>query len=477
MNDPDRARVTWASVARTLRFAGMVLAVTGGLVLLHPALVRQDVHPPGFRADVLVVGGSPAGVAAALAAARQGMVTVLVEPRPFLGTVWTGAMLNMLDISRTPDGEHLIRGIFLEIYRAIGGITFDPHVVRVILQAKVEAEPGIKALLGTQFLWPTLEDQRLTGIVVRLPDGAGATVHATVTIDATDDGDVAAAAGVPFTYGREASGIDRRAMPATLMFRLADVDWPKIVRYAYAHRRGRQPSGAFDGYAWGYREAMRGYAPEDLRLSAHDLNIGRMADGTVWINALQVHDVDGTSPASLQDGMARASREVPNLVAYLRGHAPGFEEARLLELAPELYIRETRHLQGLYTLTGKDIAQQARFWDRIGAASYPIDLHQYVKGERYPFRPLRRMYTIPLRALVTVQIDGLFIASRAFSATYQAAGSARVVPTTMAMGEGVGVAAAVAVRHGVTPHQLVERRDLVVEVQQRLLRAGAVIDF
>lgn len=456
-------------------FIALVLATV--VVLAQPVFLRYDAMPPGFRADVLVMGGSPAGVAAALAAARQGMVVVLAESRPFLGTVMTGAMLNMVDMSRGPNGENLIQGIFLEIYREIGGITFDPRRVRAILRSKVEAEPGIVALLGVERAAPAVAEGRVVGAWVGLADGVMMPVHATVTIDATDDGDVAAAAGVPFSTGRETSGLDRRTMPATLMYRLAGVDWPRIVRYAYSHRHGRQPSGAFQGYVWGFGQAMRAYHPAGERLSAHDLNLGRLPDGTVLINSLQIHDVDGTDPASRADGYARAVQEIPHKVSYLRANVPGFAGAQLVEVAPELYIRETRHLAGLYTLTAKDILDRTRFWDSIGAASYPIDLHQYVRGEQYPYRPTRWEYTIPLRSLIAARKDGLFLASRAFSATYQAAGSARVIPTTMAMGEGVGVAAAVAVAHGVTPHQLAQRQDLVREVQQRLQRAGARIDF
>ncbi|MDR7484213.1 MAG: FAD-dependent oxidoreductase [Armatimonadota bacterium] len=462
---------------RTLAAALLALVVVA-MVATRPGLLRPDVRPSGFKADVLVVGGSPAGVAAALAAARQGMVVVLTEPRPFLGTVWTGAMLNMIDLSRVPGRqEHLIRGIFLELYRQIGRITFDPRRVRAILREKIEAEPGITLLTRTELVRPVVASARVRGAVVRLPDGAEARMTATVTIDATDDADLAAAAGVPYTYGRETSGIDRRAMPATLMFRLADVDWPEVVRYAYAHRRGRQPSGAFDGYAWGYREAMREYRPSDPRLSAQDLNIGRLPDGTVLVNALQVHDVDGTSRASRIEGYERAKREIPRLVEYMRRNCPGFARARLVEVAPELYIRETRHIRGLYVLTARDIAERTLFWDRVAVASYPVDLHAYNPGERYPYRPVRQPYTIPLRSLIPARIDGLFVSSRAFSATYQAAGSARVVPTTIAMGQAAGTAAAVAVLSRVTPHVLAERRDLVREVQRRLVRDGALIEF
>jgi len=454
----------------------VVVAIIG-LVGMRPLFLRSDVRPTDLQVDVLVVGGSGAGVAAAMAAARQGMIVVLVEFRPFLGTVLTGAMLNMIDVSRTPDGAPLIKGVFHELSQQINGLTFDPRRVRGILRTMVEAEPGITMYLSTALERPLLEDGRVIGALLRTEDGYSITVHAPVTIDATDDGDLAAAAGVPFHYGRQTSGIDRRTMPATLLFRVAGLEWKTITSYAWAHRRERQPSGATSGYAWGFTEPMRNYRPQDPLLAAHDLNIGRIPDGSAWINSLQVYNVDGTNPESRREGFERARREIPNLVAYLRKNCPGFANARLVETAPELYIRETRHVRGLYVLTAKDIAARTRFWDRIGAASYPVDLHQYTKGEQYPYKPVRREYTIPLRSLVTYQVDGLFVASRAFSATYQAAGSARVVPTTMAMGEGVGVAAAVAVIHRVTPHQLIERRDLVAEVQQRLVRSGALIDF
>ncbi|MDR7456934.1 MAG: FAD-dependent oxidoreductase [Armatimonadota bacterium] len=462
----------------------VVLWLTGALALAaavaaRPLPLSPDLRPAAYRADLLVAGGSPAGVAAAVAAARQGLVVVLVEPRPFLGTVLTGAMLNMWDLNRYPGQPQrfLTKGIFLEVYRALGGVVFDPHDARAVLRAKVDAHPEIISLLETEIGRPIVEGDRIIGAVIRRRGEPETTVSAPVTVDATDDGDLAAVAGVPFVLGREASGIDRRMMAATLLFRLDGVDWAAIVAHALAHRHGPQPSGVFGAYAWGFRDAVGDYAPADERLSALDLNLGRMPDGTVWVNAIQVHDVDGTDPVSRAEGYARAVAAIPAFLAHLRARAPGFAGARLVEVAPELYIRETRHLQGLYTLTVHDILHKTVFWDRVAAASYPIDVHPYVRGEQHPYKVMRRPYTIPLRALLPASIDGMFLASRAFSATYQAAASARVVPTTMAMGEAAGVAAAVCVERRVSPHALAADVHLVHEVQRRLVRAGAVIGF
>lgn len=428
---------------------------------------------PAEQADVLVIGGSPAGVAAAIAAARQGRAVVLVEPRPFLGTVMTGAMLNTFDLDRGRHGESTVQGLFAELYRTLG-LTFDPRAARVLFLNKVRAEPRIALHLNTAILRPLLDGTALTGAVVRGPDGPRV-IRAVVTIDATDDGDVAAAAGVAYTVGRQTSGIDRVMQPATLLFRVSGINWGELVGYIRLHDKPLKRGGVYLGYAWGYSRIVRHYPADDPTIRAYDLNVGRQPDGTAWINALQIFGVDGTSRSSRREAYLRAKRAVPLFITSLRSRAPGFERAALVEVAPELYIRETRHLRGLYVLTAKDILGGRRFWDRIAAASYPIDLHPYRPGDENPYRPVRHLYTIPLRSLLPQKIDRLFVASRAFSATYQAAASARIVPTTMALGEAAGVAAAVSVERQVTPHLLIHRHNLVALVQRRLQQTGARI--
>lgn len=135
------------------------------------------------------------------------------------------------------------------------------------------------------------------------------------------------------------------------------------------------------------------------------------------------------------------------------------------------------HIFGLYRLTADDILREKLFRDRIAVASYPIDLHPYHRGEINPFRAARHIYTIPLRALIPVKIDNLFVASRSLSATYEAAGSARIVPTTVALGEAAAVASHLCLLHHVSCRHLASDRSLVKNVQDLLRREGAQLDY
>ncbi len=427
------------------------------------------------RTDVLVLGGSPAGVAAALAAARQGHDVILVEPRPYLGTVLTGAMLNMWDLNWGPQHESTVRGIFGEFFQALRGLTFDPMVARTLFKEKVSAESRITLLTGTRILRPVLGDSGVIGAVLQNATGTHG-IRAAVTIDTTDDADVAAAAGVEHTIGRETSGIDRTMQPATLMLRVRDVDWAELVRYIVEEEKPLRRGGVNQGLVWGLGTIVRQFRSDDPGVRAYDINIGRLPDGSVWINSLQIFDVDGTNEASRRDAYARAKLVVPAFVEFLRARVPGFERATFVQVAPQLYIRETRHIRGLYVMTALDIQSARRFWDRIAVASYPMDLHPYRPDEFNPFRAVRRVYTIPLRSLIPEKVDGLLVASRSMSATYQAAGSIRIVATTIAVGEAAGVAASVCIEKKVSPHGLIQQFNLVTLVQQRLQRAGARIN-
>ncbi|HET7266170.1 MAG TPA: FAD-dependent oxidoreductase [bacterium] len=428
------------------------------------------------RTPLLVVGGTPAGVAAAVAAARTGTAVYETEARPYLGGDLTGAMLNMLDMDFGLTGEHLARGVFSDVYKQLG-MTFDVETAKRVFMDEVKREPLITLRLHRRPVEVLMSGPWVTAVIFDdTKSGQRQTVCAKRVIDATDDGDIAAMAGAPFTIGREDSGIDRAMMSATLVFEVKDVNWHQVTNYVTGVREQHmRRGGVYQGNVWGYGPIMRMYKPVEPNVAIYDLNIGLQNNHTVLINGLLVFGVDGTDPASVADGMRRAKVELPTLMEFLRETAPGFAKADLVRTADYLYIRETRHVRGLYVLTANDIVNSRVFWDAVGVASYPIDIHPYKMGEFNPYAPKRFVYTIPFRSLVPYGTANLLMASRSISATYAAAASCRVIPTTMEEGQAVGVAAALSLERRVSVPQLAEQPSLIHELQAGLHGQGAFL--
>lgn len=451
--------------AAGLLLAGLTPAVGS------PASGPAPIPPCAVNVPLLVVGGTPAGVAAAVAAARLGTPVWITETRPYLGGDLTGPMLNMFDMDFGPGGIHLARGVFMDIFSQLG-LTFDVELAKLVFLQEIRREPNITLRLLTKPVQAQVQDAKVTAVVLKdLQTHERMTVCAKRVVDATDDADVAAMAGVPYYLGREGSGIDRAMMTATLMFEVDGVSWRDVVTYVTSKprpRSGHPRGGVYRGNIWGFSEIMREYRPAEPGTAIYDLNLGRQNNGTILINGLLLYGVDGTDPGSVADGMRRGRAELGPLMQYLRVRIPGFQNAELVRTADYLYIRETRHIHGLYTLNVHDIVDSRVFWDAIGVASYPIDLHPYKPGEFNPFAAQRYVYTIPLRSLIPVGLNNLLVASRSISATYEAAGSARVVPTTMEEGQAAGVAAVLSLRAKVSLPQFAQTPALVHELQQTL---------
>ncbi|MDQ7848671.1 MAG: FAD-dependent oxidoreductase [Armatimonadota bacterium] len=434
--------------------------------------------PRTIAVDVLVVGSTPAGIAAAAAAARAGARVHLVEALPKMGGVITWAWLTTWDMNLTPDGAHLTRGIFWEYYRALG-LSFDLEEAVNKLTWHIYRERLVGSTTNAPLVRVLSEQRRLVGAEFDDRDWQRPlTVRARQVIDATDDADLAAAAGVSYVLGRPGPGGVPWMQAAGLIFRVTGVQWQELAADLLRRKgAGAEPAawGINGRAAWGYQPMMKRYRPTQPETMVLGLNLALQRDGSVLINSLQIFGVNGVDPASVEAGMARGRTELPPLVAFLRETIPGFAQAQLGGHAPMLYIRETRHIRGMYTLEVEDIFANRDFPDRIAVASYPIDIHPYVPGWVSPYAPVRHVYTIPLRALVPVEVDNLLVASRAFSATSEAAGSARVVPTTMALGQAAGVTAAVCARRGCTPREVVGSPGLLAEVQRTLRAQGATI--
>ncbi len=441
-------------------------------VAIPPARAKKS-RP--VHVQVLVVGGSPAGIAAAVAASRAGMTTLLVEPQEEIGGEITLAWLNVLDLNLGPAGQPLTRGIFGQMYRALGQ-TFDIEEAQMVLDRLLRAQPKLTVQTRTKVVAPIVHDGVLTGVVLATGDGRSRVVTADEFIDATDDASLAVAAGVSYTVGREESGLDRRMQAATLVFRLAGVDRRAVTRFVAEEKmKPGRLCGVRGQYVWGYGEIVRHFRARNARVAAFDLNLGWQSDDTVLVNALQIFDVNGADRRSLQQARAQGEAELPTLARFLNARAPGFGGAYLVGAAPHLYVRETRHVASVYRMTAEDILSGRDFWDRVAVASYPIDLHPYGPGQMNPYAVSNRVYAIPFRILVPLRVERLLVVGKPVGATYSAAGSLRVIPTMMAMGEAGGEAAAFAIRNGTTPARMAQDPALITQLQRRLASVGAYL--
>lgn len=426
--------------------------------------------------DVIVVGGEPEGVAAAVAASRAGAETLLLEHRDGLGGLMTYGMLNTIDMNRDPQGRVVTRGIFSEFYRAMGGEAFDVGEAKRFFARLVEREANLQVKLRARFVAPVLEGNTLVGVEVEEQTPLGPrrrTYYGRRFIDATQDADLAAASGVPYTVGAEDRDLPGEKMVATLMLHVGGVDWAAIRQALNTDQD--KGTGASKFSAWGFLQEARGYRPQEEGLRLRGLNIGRQKDGTVLINALQIFGVDGLNPASYQDGLRRGQAEAPRIVEYLRQHIPGFSQAYLIGTAPELYIRETRHIIGEYQLTINDVLENRDFPDTIAVGSYPVDIQPtspdnwgYILGD-----PVQ--YGIPFRSLVPLGVENLLVVGRSASFTSLAAGSARTIPVGMATGQAAGVAAALSLEKNIGFRQMARDAQAVAELRQRLIEQGAYL--
>jgi ribulose 1,5-bisphosphate synthetase/thiazole synthase len=472
-----------------------------------------------IKTDVLVVGGTPSGVAAALAAARRGVKVLLVEPRSALGGDIVYAMLNMFDVPMRLNGSSpAANGIFGEFYRPLG-IGFDVTSARALFESKVAAEPNITVWKRARVAQVWRKGTIVTGAMVETAPGAPnrampapqVAVQAKVVIDATNDADVAARAGAKYYLGRQAGGFDSKQQSVSLLFSVSGANWNRMKAYVtsvqtmpaanrigqeYAsdvapttskevaavttnntpHKPIQHRMGGVDGnYIWERGDVVKKYVPLHPNVMALSVNFGKQSDGTVILNTLNAVGVNGLNPQDKVRARRELLAEIPPFIAYLRGAMPGLSKIKLVKVAPELYVRETRHVRGFYDLKLSDIRTGRKFADRIALASYPLDLHPYIVGQINPFGPKRYNYSIPIRALVPRWIDGLLVASRSISSSYEAAGSARVIPITMAEGEACGAAAVLAVKNGWRPHQIARFAPEYRAIQDELRAGGADI--
>lgn len=432
--------------------------------------------------DVIVVGSDPEGIAAALSAARNGMKTLLLSKDSTPGGLYTLGALNFIDVPETRDGTLLVGGIYEEFVNAVGGSGFDIVNAANVFNDMLTDEDNLTVRYGAKFQEPVMNGNTITGVTVLEEGDMLVTYNAPYIIDATQDGDVAAAAGAPYTYAGEDIGERDREMGVTLVFRVSGVNWDSMCRYLTIKRgigeifNKSTSMGVSGNTAWGISDEGYAYEPSDEAMRLRGFNMAKQDNGDVLVNALLIFDVDPLDEASREEGIARAKAELENIIPYLQDEFWGFGDCELAGTAEDLYVRESRHITCEYNLTIDDVLENRDQDDRIAVTSYPVDV-QPTKTQTYgTVVGYPDQYAVGYKSLVPQDVDGLLVVGRAAGYTSLAAGSARIVPTGMACGEAAGVAVAVAKAQSATPRDLVDDDAAIAEIQEKLTAQGAKLD-
>lgn len=396
-------------------------------------------------ADMVVVGGGPAGTAAAIAGARCGKKVILLEHSGQLGGMGTLGNVSIFM------GVGNVTGIYREIISEVAPDKlpethhtsiwpqYSPFVLRHYLNGKLEQE-GVKVIYHATFVSSVKEGDRVTGVIAQTRQGLYA-FEAAVVIDCTGDAKVAQDAGVPVRSGREGDGMTQ---PMTLMFMMQDTGKP-----------------------------VKPYLPEDCYRyeNVSDLPQGRLlhwernGDGTLLVNMTRVKG-NGARIEDINYAEKESLRQVFSVVHYLQRN--GFETYILSHVPGQVGVRETNQIEGRYTLTEQDLTGGQRFEDVVAQTNYEIDIHSPDGSKTTDERHIDG-YDIPYRCMVPDRVEGLLVAGRSISATHVAMSSMRVQPTCYALGQAAGVAAAVAIDESSTVAGI-----SIPELHRRLSEQGVV---
>lgn len=425
--------------------------------------------------DVVVWGTDPEGIAAAVAAARNGLHTLLVDHRDVVGGLFTLGRLNFIDMNDYDHGRLVTRGIFEEFYTKVGGVVFDIKDGQRVFEEMIYNEPLLVLDLNNQLVEPVLaEDNKVTYLRVE-KGGEQREVHGKIFIDASQDADLAYQAGVPFTVGFEDMGMPGHFQVSTLVFNVTGINWPRVMWETLAVDRRRGSAATFSA-AWGLDNYVRQYESADSDIAFRGFNMARQQDGQVLLNGLLIHGVDINGPATRSAAKEKAYQEAYRFIEFARENIPGFKNAEVKDFAEELYVRQSRQMKGLYRLTIDDVLENRDHWDRIGYGSYPVDIQSISRGQPGFVVGTPLKYALPFRCLVPPGIDNLLVVGRSASYDSLAQGSVRVVPPGMVAGQAAGVASAYSLAVGETFTEMARNKEAISFIRDMLEQQGAYVE-
>ncbi len=414
--------------------------------------------------DVVVIGGGPAGTVAAIASARQGAKTLLVEQNGYLGGMLTAAGVGP-QMTFHAGSTQVVRGIAEEIVvrlKALGyspghmddfvgyasSVTpFDAEGMKLVLETLAQ-EAGVELLYHTVYTGCEKENDTVTSVKLYAKNGFFS-VKAKVFIDASADADLATHAGVTSVYGRDA---DHLAQPMTMNVKVGGVDREEVMQFVLEHREDVYVDTPFSKLKILPRTGILGaYSLIRKAKEEGEFHIDRdivlcfetNTPGEMILNMSRITRKSAVDPFELTEAEIEGRRQAQEIVSFMKKYISGFENCHLVSTGPHIGIRESRKINGKYRLTEDDLLSNRMFPDAVAMGGYPIDIHS-PDGETMQHRLLKpgSWYSVPYRALVTDEVKNLIVAGRCISATHEACAAVRVTPVAMAMGEAAGVAAA-----------------------------------
>lgn len=439
--------------------------------------------------DVLVCGGGCAGIGAAIASARSGARTLLIETEGYLGGTATAGLIGTFMTCLDARGERqIIKGIYDELvermerdggaigwrecmggnsycgYRTRGHVGVIPYNIESFKRVSESmcVEAGVELLYHARLVSVDTAltpggDRHITSAYVSTKAGIYR-ISASVMIDATGDAALAHCAGAETLYGDEQGEVQT----ASMFFSIAGVDKAVLDSYMSEHAEMRERF-FMDVIAEGQRTG-------EFPCGTQKLRIFENTDGRWYVNMAQIDEnINSLDPEVVTSAEISQRAQIPRIVEFLRRHIPGLENCYLVETAPALGVRESRRIVGEYVLLGSDIMSGRMFEDGVVLCSNSVDMH---KSNTVHYQPVTGQsdYNIPLRSLIARGFDNLGMAGRCLSADREAMGAVRVMPPCFAMGEAIGIAADIARRTG-TP-----LRDVPADrVRHEIVARGGVV--
>lgn len=430
------------------------------------SIVPTGLDLPGYpwspeKWDVVVCGGGPAGIAAAIAAARRGKRTLLVEQLYSLGGMASqGGVTGWCDTQSGPLAEEMERRL-TDLGAAERWYDPDTHLYEggrmrfkgdmfAAVALEMACGAGVEVMFGTTACLAIVEDGGRVAGVVLAAKGKLQAVQAGVVIDATADGDIAADAGAEVMMGDPDDG---RLQHVNYRYLLAGVDYAKF-------REAHLDAGSLNECFASARNSGELIVPAGMMRPNRETFPLEADGGRLCLTGWEIENVNPADPAAVSRCVAECQRAALALVAFVRKTLPGYEECRIERLPGLLGTRESRRIRGEYVLTKEDVISGTKFADGIARCCFFIDLHDSPPGMSIPFPmsykrsampPPGDWYEIPYRCLLPAGLSGILTAGRCISCDRSAQGSMRLQPTCMYVGEAAGIGAAMAVTENRRP--------------------------